>query len=237
MPAERALQRHEATQALVIAIVLTLAVHWLPLLQPVAQPLLMVSTLVHELGHGLCALLLGGQFTKLIIWPDGSGVAGYSGRFGAIEQALIAAAGLLGPPLAALGLFVAGRASKPAHWALACCAVVLLATAVLWAASWYTLLYCLGLALALLLLAWKASAVVSQIVTVFVAVQLALSSFTRADYLFTATANTGAGEFPSDVAQIAQALILPYWFWGGLIALLTVALLALGIWLFAKALG
>ena len=33
----------------------------------------------------------------------------------------------------------------------------------------------------------------------------------------------------SDSAVIAQALLLPYWFWGGLVALISMLLLLLGI--------
>jgi hypothetical protein len=36
---------------------------------------------------------------------------------------------------------------------------------------------------------------------------------------------------PSDVAQIAEALWLPYWFWGGLLAVVSVAVLVGGLWL------
>ena len=59
--------------------------------------------------------------------------------------------------------------------------------------------------------------------------QLALSVFSRADYLFTATASTGAGAHPSDVAHIAEALLLPYWFWGGAVGLMSVLVLVLGL--------
>ena len=36
---------------------------------------------------------------------------------------------------------------------------------------------------------------------------------------------------PSDSAIIAQALWLPFWFWGALVAALSLALLVLGLWL------
>jgi hypothetical protein len=60
----------------------------------------------------------------------------------------------------------------------------------------------------------KAAKDVAQLMVIFVGVQLALSVFSRSDYLFTATARTGMGAAPSDVAQMADALFLPYWFWG-----------------------
>lgn len=70
---------------------------------------------------------------------------------------------------------------------------------------------------------------VPQLWLLFTAVQLALSVFSRGDYLFTATARTGRGALPSDAAQLADALIGPYWFWGGVCGLLSVAALLFGV--------
>ncbi len=235
--ANHPLHRRQALQSLLVAISATLALFWVPYLQLLAWPLLLLSTLVHELGHGLTALLFGARFESLELWPDGSGVAAYRGSFGAFSRAAVAAGGLLGPPLAALALFLAGRRSRSAHIALGVLAAFLCMVVVLWAASAFTVMVCLVLAISLGLLAWRASPALSQVICVFLAVQLALASFSRADYLFTPVARTGAGLMPSDVGQIAQALWLPYWFWGGLLAAATVALLAIGAWRFARALG
>ena len=236
MPPSRELHRRQAGSALAIAIAVTLALYWVPFLHWLAWPLLLLSTLAHELGHGLGALLLGGRLQALLLWPDGSGLAAYSGRFSSLQLATIAATGLLGPPLAAFVLLLAGRSSRAAHAALAVFALLLAACVLLWAGSLFTVLVCLALVALLGLLAWRASPALSQVVCVFLAVQLALASFSRSDYLFTAQAHTAQGVMPSDVAQIAAALWLPYWFWGGLIALLSLALLALGAWRFAHAL-
>jgi hypothetical protein len=88
---------------------------------------------------------------------------------------------------------------------------------------------------ALLGIGLKASDAAAQIATVFLAIQLSLSVFSRADYLFTDTARTGGGTGPSDVAQIAQELFAPYWFWGGLIGVLSAAILCFGLWSFLRA--
>ena len=237
MPTSTLLHGRQASQALLVAALVTLALYWVPYLNLLSWPLLLLSTLVHELGHGITAMLLGGRFETMTMWPDGSGVAAHRGNFGALSRALISAGGLLGPPLAALALFLAGRRSRSAHIALGLFALFLVVVTVLWASGAFTVMFCVTLAIALGLLAWKASPALSQIVCVFLAVQMSLSAFSRSDYLFTATARTGAGLMPSDVGQIANALWLPYWLWGGLIAALSLALLALGAWRFARTLG
>jgi len=63
---------------------------------------------------------------------------------------------------------------------------------------------------------------------------MALSVFSRGDYLFKEHAQTGAGLMPSDVSHMAQALGGPYWVWGAACGAFSVLVLALGVWLFMR---
>jgi peptidase M50B-like protein len=74
----------------------------------------------------------------------------------------------------------------------------------------------------------------AQTVVVLLAVQLALSVYSRSDYLFTRFALTSRGPMPSDVSVMAAALVLPYWFWGALCGALSLLLLWLGARLFFR---
>ena len=58
-----------------------------------------------------------------------------------------------------------------------------------------------------------------------------LSLFKDIDYMFSASALVDGTTHLSDTAQIAAALWLPYWFWGALLASLSLTLLAGGIWI------
>ena len=80
----------------------------------------------------------------------------------------------------------------------------------------------------------RGSAQTAQLTVVFIGVQLALSVFSRSDYLFTSVAQTALGPQPSDVAHMAEALFLPYWVWGLLCGALSVGVLGLGIHLFLR---
>ena len=232
----RELRRRQAWIALLLALAASLAVVWVPPLSGLAWPLLLCSTLAHELGHGLAALALGGHFDSLSLYADGSGMAEYRGAFGRSEVALVAMAGLIGPPFAAMLMLLAGRHQRASHLALGVLGVGLAITGLLWAGNTLTLVFCLALAFLLLLVAIMGSPALSQVMCVFVAVELALASFTRADYLFTDTARTGGGVLVSDVGQIADAWWLPFWFWGALVGVLSFALLAFGVWRFLAAL-
>jgi hypothetical protein len=86
-----------------------------------------------------------------------------------------------------------------------------------------------ALSAALLGVGLRARVEVAQTVLVFLAVQLSLSVFSRGDYLFTEVAHMADGPAPSDVANMASALFLPYWVWGALCGAFSVAVLALGL--------
>lgn len=223
-----------ARLVLVASALATAALYVLPFGQVVAWPLLLVSTLAHELGHGIAAVLVGGRFEALRMWSDGSGLAVWSGDAGRFERAFVAAGGLVGPALAAAACFLAGRRPRGARASLLVVAACLLVAALLVVRTPFGFVFVLALAGALLLVAIFGGDGASQAALVFLAVQLALSVFSRGDYLFSSGATTAAGVGASDVAQIAAALILPYWFWGALCGGISVAVLVLGVVVYWK---
>ena len=187
-------------------------------------PLMLLSTLVHELGHGLAAVFVGGDFVSLEMFADGSGVAATAHSGGRTARAVISTGGLVGPAIVACG----------ARVALGVLAGVLLLALVLVVRNLFGVAYVLALSGLLAAVVRFGSAWAARVGLVFLAVQLSLSVFSRGDYLFTPVARTGAGNMPSDVALIADALLLPYWLWGGVCGLFSVAVLVLGMWLFLR---
>ncbi len=229
--------RRRTKAALAWSIVLTVALYLVPFGELLAYPLVLLSTLVHEVGHGLAALAVGGRFERFVMFADASGMAFSTGVEPGWRQALVAAGGLVGPSLGAALAFVAARraAWSRAFLVTASAAVVVLLVLVVrnpfgiaFAGILVTLLGWLGL---------RASASTAQVATVFMAVQLALSVFSRGDYLFVKEAQTGAGTAPSDVSHIANALGGPYWAWGLACGAFSVLVLVLGVWAFSAALG
>ena len=195
---------------------------------------MLLSTLVHELGHGLAAVVVGGDFVSLEMFADGSGVAATAHSGGRTARAIISAGGLVGPAMVACGLFFAARTERRARLALSVLAGVLGLAVVLVVRNLFGVGYVLVLSGLLAAVVRFGSAWGARFGLVFLAVQLALSVFSRRDYLFTPIARTGAGDMPSDVALIADALFLPYWLWGGVCGLISAAVLALGIWLYLR---
>lgn len=218
-----------ARYSLIFGVITTVLLYTVPALGVLAWPLMLLSTLAHELGHGLTALLIGGEFQSFKMHHDGSGVATTAWPDTAMNQAAVAAGGLLGPAvMGALGLYMA-RTPQRARVALGVNAVMLGLALGLVVRNLFGFVFVGGLAALTGLIAWRARPAVSQLVLVFGSLQLALSVFSRADYLFTPLAQTASGPMPSDVAQLAEALWLPYWFWGAVCGLVSVLVIVLGL--------
>lgn len=232
IPAEPAATRpaNGARKVLLISAAITLALYLVPYGRLVARPLLLISTLAHEMGHGITALLLGGRFQRLKMWSSGAGVAHLDiTGFGRIRQGLALAGGLVGPAIAAALCFALGRTGRGARACLVGLGLLLLAAEILVVRNAFGLVFAGLLAAGCLWAGTRLSPERAQWVVVFLGVQLALSVFSRADYLFTPQANNPTGVYPSDVMRMQQALFLPYWFWGFVCGSFAVLVLLYGL--------
>jgi hypothetical protein len=238
MPSRRiqTVSKPSAASALFAAAGLTLLLYHLPYgADVVALPLLWLSTFAHEMGHGLAALVVGGRFESLRLWWDGSGVAHTAIVPGALRSAAVSAGGLLGPALLAAALFAIGRKPRGARILLGLLGTAMLVSAGLFVRNLFGFGFCVALGAALVYLARAASDRQAQVSLLFLAVQMALSVFSRGDYLVTAVAETAGGTMPSDVAQMAAALGGPYWLWGAVVAAVSALVLLAGLGLLLRA--
>ncbi|MEM1034926.1 MAG: M50 family metallopeptidase [Myxococcota bacterium] len=225
--------RSRAMALLVATAVVTLVLPHVPVVHYLAWPLMLLSTLAHELGHGVAAVLSGGSFLRFEMYADGSGAA-LTATDGRLQAAFTAAGGLVGPAFASMLLFGAARREKLARWGLGTLAGLLALALVLVVRNLFGFAFVALLVVALVAVVRFGNAWWSRFTLVFIAVNLALSVFTRGDYLFTETAQTARGPMPSDVAQMAEALLLPYWVWGAACGAISVLALALGLWAYLR---
>ncbi|MCX4240895.1 M50 family metallopeptidase [Paraliomyxa miuraensis] len=235
MKSEAARRRTKA--ALVWSIVLTALLYSIPFGQLIGYPLILLSTLVHEAGHGLAAIVVGGNFERFVMFADASGMAYSTGVQPGWPQALVAAGGLVGPALVAGLAFVAARRAGWSRAFLVLMSAVALALLVLVVRNPFGIAFVGIVATLLGWLGLRGSSSTTQIATVFMAVQLSLSVFSRGDYLFMKEAHTGAGTAPSDVSLMANALGGPYWGWGLACGVFSVVVLVGGVWAFWRALS
>ena len=214
-----------------LCVLAIIAVVWqLPYGRWMLYPLSLLTTCAHELGHGFTAMLVGAEFRSFALHADGSGLALWQGSAGRLATALVAAGGLLGPTLAGSLLLILARSSRLSRTLLWLLAGGLLAVVVCWTRNPFGVIFLVGAATFFAGVAlWLGDRSATFVLRLTGAV-LCLSWLQHVDYLFSAGATIDGMRHASDTAVIAQALWLPYWFWGAAIALLSFAVLACGLW-------
>lgn len=209
---------------LIAAAIATILLWQVPGGDYILYPFTILATWFHEMGHGLMALLLGGQFQKLEIFSNGSGVATYriALSLGPIGPGIVAAAGPMGPPIAGAALILASRSFKVASLSLKILGGFLLLSTLIWVRSPFGFVAIPLLGLIILGIALKAPHWVQGFAVQFLGVQACVSTYHQLDYLFSYSAGyLGL----SDTAQMQKYLLLPYWFWGGLMAIASLLIL------------
>ncbi|MEM6343764.1 MAG: M50 family metallopeptidase [Bacteroidota bacterium] len=209
--------------------ILTLIIWNLPFGGFLRYPFVLLGTWFHEMGHGLMALLLGGTFSKLEIFANGSGLA-YTNAQGFwinddIGRALVGLGGLLGPPIAGGIMIVSGRQKKWARICLLILAGMIFLSIGVWIRTVWGIIILSIIGLFVLYVSWKGSARSQQLLVQYLGLQASLSTFMQVFYLFTEKANVGGREGLSDTAMIAQHTFGNYFLWGCLITVITIAII------------
>lgn len=218
---------HSPKAALIVgALVVVLLQRFVPFGPLLLYPFTLFGTWVHEVGHGVTAILCGGKFDHLDIFGDASGIA-YTLVIKGWRSGLVSAGGLLAPPLVGSLLLVLGR-RIPKALLLGLSAAMALSLLL-----WVRTLVGFGTVSALLLLIASVARFGSDGLRLFfvqlLGLLLAMDFVARIDYLFVQSGQAGGRLSQSDVAGVASSLGGPYWFWGGLIAGLSALLLGIGL--------
>ena len=205
----------EQVGRLVLAGLVVVFLPQLPLGNFIAYPFMILTTWFHEMGHGIAAMATGARFERLVILPSGSGYAEsyFLGEPGAVQRAMVAAGGPLGPVLAGSALIAATR--RRALWrpALYVLAGILALSAVIWVRSTAGLLVLPLIALGLVLLARRGRDGLVRFAVQFLGMLGALSMLRDWDYLFSEGGMIAGRRMVSDTQAIEDALLLPHWVW------------------------
>ena len=125
--------------------------------------------------------------------------------------------------------WISGEPLGPEATALFTLAPALGLTALFFAGSLFTWVFVLAWAVVLGVGARVLGTKGSLFLTQLVGAVLCLSIFQDVSYMFSEGGVVGGVAHRSDSAAIADALLLPYWFWGGVVLLVSVSALALGL--------
>jgi len=216
----------EQAGRLFLAAMLVVAMPQLPLGNYIIYPFTILTTWFHEMGHGLTAMVLGHDFERLVILPTGSGYAESTMLGGSrFDRAMIAAGGPLAPSIIGSVLILASSSRKfwrPALYALT--AALALSTAI-WVRSLVGVIILPIIALLVVAIAQRASDGFVRFSLQFLGLLAAMSMFRDWDYLFSQSATIGGQIMVSDTGAMADALLLPHWFWAGCIILVSAGMI------------
>lgn len=222
--------KDKALTLLILAAAITFFLPGIPYGNYILWPFVILTTFIHEMGHGLMALAVGGSFLKLEIFSNASGLAWNSGVSPGIPHALVAAAGLLGPSTAG-GLFIlAGRSSKGASRAFLILSIFMLVSTAIWVRTIYGIVSVSIIGFIFLLISRRAEPGTHQFLIQFLGAQMLADTLTRTmDYLFTGSVHVGGETRHSDTGTIAENLGGPYWFWGAILAVIAILIFILSL--------
>ena len=186
----------------------------------VLYPLKLFSTWIHEMCHGVAALLIGGSISKVEIFSDGTGLA-YTMRPTSLplwfSSAWVASAGYVGTSVIGALMLFFRRRPRAGRMGLTILGALMVASAVLYIRNGFGFWTTLGLGIALATSGWSLSRGVSGWLYTFVAATCCLNAITSIQVLFSANlVVNGQSAGGSDAHSVADALWLPYWFWASL---------------------
>lgn len=159
----------------------------------------------------------------MLMLPDGGGVA-YSAYYSTIGRALGAMGGLIGPCIVGAVILFLSRRFKLTHWLLKGLAFFIIFSAVYWGGDWRTTQFGMVAGALIGAISFIPNKPFIRIFAQFLAIQLCFENLLDFDYMFTHSF-TRDGELKlSDTANIAEAMGGAYWFWGAIIAAITIAI-------------
>ncbi len=221
---------HPRTVIIVAAVAVFVINAWVPFGSTALYPLTLFTTWVHEMGHGLTALAFGGEFRSLEIHSNAGGLAyAYAGH--GWPDAMVAAGGLLAPPLVGGLLLAFVHRPRTARIVLGVLAGALVLSVVIWVRSTTGVIAMPLVAAVLGWAAWRGFAENPErrvVLVQMLSVSLGLDTLTRmVSYSFMATTSKGQR---SDVSAIADNLGGHYLLWGLAITTIALGMLSLGLW-------
>lgn len=207
-----------------LAAAVSLVVSLTPWAQILLYPFKLFTTWVHECGHALMTVMVGGHVTSITIAPDTSGVTQGLAPAGRLTRGLVASSGYLGAAVVGCLLMAATRVQKRTHVILAGIGAFMLLTLVLWMRNIFGAAVVLVWGVALVALARQGIGNAARFLLSLLAIQVALNSLYDIRVLFLIEGG------PSDAATMARLFLLPSWVWATLWMVISVAMLGATLW-------
>jgi hypothetical protein len=220
----RSSRRSNATWLWAAAAV-SLVISLTPWAQVLLYPFKLFTTWVHECGHALMTVLVGGHVRSITIEPDTSGLTQSLVPAGRMYRGLVASSGYLGAAVVGCLLMAATRVDKWAHVILLSLGVFMLLTLVLWMRNPFGFGVVLAWGVALVVLARRGTGHAPRFLLSLLAIQVALNSVFDIRGLFL----PGRGQ--SDAAAMARLFLAPPWVWATVWMAMSIVMLGATLWM------
>jgi hypothetical protein len=207
------------------ALAVSLVVSVTPWAQFLLYPFKLFTTWVHECGHALMIVLVGGRVTSITLEPDTSGLTQSLVPVGRVAGGLVASSGYLGAAIVGCLLMAATRVEKWANVILLSLGACLFFTLVLWMRNLFGVGVVLAWGMTLVALARKGTGHAPRFLLSLLAVQVALNSVYDIRVLF----QIDRGQ--SDAATMERLFLIPSWMWATAWMLMSVAMLGATMWM------
>jgi hypothetical protein len=207
-----------------MAAAISLAVSLTPAAGVALYPFRLFTTWVHECGHALATVAVGGHVSSVTIQPDASGLTHSLVPEGRIARGAVASAGYLGAALVGCLLIAATRVERRAHGLLGGVGAFMLLTLLFWIRNLFGAAVVLAWAVALLVLARRGLGRAAQLLVGLLAIQVALNAVFDIRVLYLV-------DGPSDAATMAKLFLLPAWMWATLWMAVAVGMLGATLWM------
>jgi hypothetical protein len=196
----------------------------------ILYPFMIFSTWVHEMCHGLAAILCGGYIAKINVFPDGSGLA-YTAVNTGWKKAFVASAGYPGTAVTGCLLLLSRRTTLGPTIGTIGIGFCMMLTCILWVRGLFGVLIILGEGLVLVLFGWKLPANYLDTLYNFLAATCCLNAVESIHDLFASGSYTVGGETvtSSDAHSVAEKWGMDYRFWAILWLCMSLVLTLIGI--------
>jgi hypothetical protein len=225
--------REEYTQALLLAVVAALALAFIPGINLLGYPFRLLITFVHELGHGLAAILTGGRFGRFVVFTNGEGVAYTAGGW----RLLIIPAGYLSSALFGAGMIALGRNAEWSKNALMIIGGILVLLTLRYALPnivsehWFqgiiTVIAGIGIGIGFIYVARYTNSMIILFLTNLLGIQAGLTAFNDLLALIRLTSSTQGS---NDARSMAAITFIPAIVWAFIWAISAASIIGFSIW-------
>ena len=174
----------------------------------ILYPFKIFSTWIHELSHGVAAILVGGGISKLHIYPDTSGLAWTTTDGSNFERGFVASAGYTGTAVFGMLLLLFRRTHRGPTIGTIGLGLLMIWTCIFYVRNTFGLVFLPIMAAAMIVCAWKLKAKQVSLLFSLFAATVSFNAVDNISELFGGTGYVNGEPVEGDAHTVAE-------YWGG----------------------